>query len=200
MCSTPNTGTVGKNEIKCGNETRHCSKDQICYATGKFAYGEWSDGCRVSCECSTPGKGTVGKNEIKCGNETRHCSEDQECYATEKFAYGEWSDGCRIPGDLIIMTFKYCHNFIISDLEILKLFLKIKYVLDSGNSVSCGDHQANTCSECPQGNGAGWCNGDCVWESGSCVATGKFFFIGKCSHTIIFNLEILKSFCNVIRK
>ena len=55
----------------------------------------------------------------------------------------------------------------------------IKYVLESGNSVSCGGHQANTCAECPQGNGAGWCNGDCVWESGSCVATGKFFFHWK---------------------
>ena len=64
-------------------------------------------------------------------------------------------------------------TFIISDLEILKLFLKIEYVSDSGNSVNCGDHQANTCSECPQGNGAGWCNGDCVWESGSCVAASE---------------------------
>ena len=99
-CTTPNAGMVRKNEIKCGNETRHCSKGQECYATGKFAHGQWSDGCRVSCECSTPGKGTVGKNEIKCGNETRHCSKVKECYATEKFAYGEWSDGCRIPGTL----------------------------------------------------------------------------------------------------
>ena len=113
-CSTPNTGTVGQNEIRCGNpddpEIRHCSEDQECYATGKFTHGEWSDGCRVSCECSTPGQGTVGKNEIKCGNETRHCSSVKECYATEKFAYGEWSDGCRIPGNLIIMSCKYCMN------------------------------------------------------------------------------------------
>ena len=62
----------------------------------------------VTCECTTPNAGTVRKNEIKCGNETRHCSKVKECYATEKFAYGEWSDGCRIPGDLIIMSCKYC--------------------------------------------------------------------------------------------
>ena len=84
--------------MKCTNgETRHCSSDQECYATEAFTYGEWSDGCRVSCKCSTPGEGTVGHNEMTCDNkETRHCSEDEECYATEKFTYGEWSDGCRI--------------------------------------------------------------------------------------------------------
>ena len=34
--------------------------------------------------------------------------------------------------------------------------------------VSCGNHQAATCAECPQGNGAGWCNGDCTWTMGAC--------------------------------
>lgn len=28
-------------------------------------------------------------------------------------------------------------------------------------SVSCGNHQATNCGECPQGNGKVWCNGDC---------------------------------------
>ncbi len=31
-------------------------------------------------------------------------------------------------------------------------------------SVSCGGHSAATCALCPQGNGAAWCNGDCVWN------------------------------------
>jgi len=31
--------------------------------------------------------------------------------------------------------------------------------------VSCGGHFANSCAECPQGNGAAWCNGDCKWNS-----------------------------------
>jgi len=48
--------------------------------------------------------------------------------------------------------------------------LSLSTAIDSGNSVSCGHHQANTCSECPQGHGARWCNGDCVWKSGGCVA------------------------------
>ncbi|KAL7536421.1 hypothetical protein ACHAXR_008253, partial [Thalassiosira sp. AJA248-18] len=30
---------------------------------------------------------------------------------------------------------------------------------------SCGNHRSSTCAECPQGNGAAWCNGDCEWSS-----------------------------------
>jgi len=29
--------------------------------------------------------------------------------------------------------------------------------------VSCGNHRASSCAECPQGNGASWCNGECEW-------------------------------------
>merc|ERR1719431_2312362 len=36
--------------------------------------------------------------------------------------------------------------------------------------VSCGEHEASNCGGCPQGNGAAWCNGDCSWEDGQCVA------------------------------
>ena len=35
--------------------------------------------------------------------------------------------------------------------------------------ISCGNHQAPTCSECPQGNGAAWCNGVCTWSEGECI-------------------------------
>ncbi|CAE7352945.1 DDB1B [Symbiodinium natans] len=30
--------------------------------------------------------------------------------------------------------------------------------------VSCGNHIADTCLDCPQGNGPTWCNGECVWN------------------------------------
>ena len=38
--------------------------------------------------------------------------------------------------------------------------------------VSCGNHDASSCQECPQGNGASWCNGDCQWNwnNNRCVA------------------------------
>merc|ERR1711997_1009096 len=38
-----------------------------------------------------------------------------------------------------------------------------------GTTVSCGNHWADTCAECPQGNGAAWCNGDCTWQDNECV-------------------------------
>jgi len=43
------------------------------------------------------------------------------------------------------------------------------------NDVSCGGHRAATCSECPQGNGSAWCNGDCKWDSStdSCVGVNS---------------------------
>ena len=31
--------------------------------------------------------------------------------------------------------------------------------------MSCGGHYAAFCHECPNGNGASWCNGDCEWNS-----------------------------------
>ena len=30
-------------------------------------------------------------------------------------------------------------------------------------SVRCGAHVADMCGACPEGNGKGWCNGDCQW-------------------------------------
>jgi len=41
----------------------------------------------------------------------------------------------------------------------------------SKDNVNCGNHDAPTCAECPQGNGASWCNGECAWsdqEGGIC--------------------------------
>ena len=34
--------------------------------------------------------------------------------------------------------------------------------------MDCGSHYANSCAECPQENGASWCNGDCKWCDGNC--------------------------------
>ena len=40
---------------------------------------------------------------------------------------------------------------------------------DGTKKVSCGHHFATSCTECPQGHGAEWCNGECVWKSNECV-------------------------------
>lgn len=46
--------------------------------------------------------------------------------------------------------------------------------LETGSSdVSCGGHRAASCKDCPQGNGAGWCNGDCFWKEGKCSKPGR---------------------------
>ena len=37
------------------------------------------------------------------------------------------------------------------------------------SSVSCGQHTARSCVECPQGHGKSWCNGDCRWRDGECT-------------------------------
>jgi hypothetical protein len=38
--------------------------------------------------------------------------------------------------------------------------------------VSCGQHKATTCAECPKGNGKKYCNGDCKWVQGQCEYKG----------------------------
>ena len=42
----------------------------------------------------------------------------------------------------------------------------------SVSNVSCGKHTAGSCSECPQGHGEIWCNGDCRWDSSRCIPRG----------------------------
>ena len=39
--------------------------------------------------------------------------------------------------------------------------------------VSCGNHVAPSCTECPRGNGASWCNGDCIWSNEQCISKGE---------------------------
>ena len=42
---------------------------------------------------------------------------------------------------------------------------------NDNNCVSCGSHYALNCVDCPQGNGASWCNGDCIWITDQCTET-----------------------------
>jgi hypothetical protein len=41
-------------------------------------------------------------------------------------------------------------------------------VVSPTTNVSCGGHYASSCAECPQGNGAAWCNGECIWINDQC--------------------------------
>ena len=53
------------------------------------------------------------------------------------------------------------------EISILKLF-------SPNYAVSCGKQngswsEANSCEECPQGNGASWCGGSCQWTDEKCI-------------------------------
>lgn len=41
------------------------------------------------------------------------------------------------------------------------------------SQVRCGGHNAPSCDQCPQGHGAGWCNGECEWRDGACTRSSK---------------------------
>ena len=53
----------------------------------------------------------------------------------------------------------------------LQLQLKLITTAPSGkDKVSCGNHEAKSCKDCPQGHGAAYCNGDCMWIKNECKA------------------------------
>jgi len=47
-------------------------------------------------------------------------------------------------------------------------YVSVKLSGDNQTVVSCGQHTAKSCTDCPQGHGKGWCNGDCVWKTDQC--------------------------------
>ena len=72
-------------------------------------------------------------------------------------------------------------NFLITK-KVLGLLRRKDYLqlildttIEPSTPVSCGQHTAASCAECPQGSGATWCNGDCVWAGGQCEPKGMEF-------------------------
>merc|ERR1712061_259737 len=62
-----------------------------------------------------------------------------------------------------------CHPNPQGEVKIATKFLNAMQ-LDGIRQVSCGKHSAGTCAECPQGHGADWCNGECMWKDSQCMA------------------------------
>ena len=56
-----------------------------------------------------------------------------------------------------------------------------------GDVVSCGGHFASSCSECPEGNGASWCKGDCNWKNGECISKYGVIKTELCSACICYH-------------
>ena len=90
---------------------------------------------------------------------------------------------------------------VMTENDILKL--KRMYRCED-KTVSCGRHTATSCQGCPQGNGRGWCNGDCTWNARQnvCVSKGKIMKImtlfglpnKKTGHLLLENKIHLKRF------
>eukprot|EP00928_Gymnodinium_smaydae_P089952 TRINITY_DN73821_c0_g1_i1.p1 TRINITY_DN73821_c0_g1~~TRINITY_DN73821_c0_g1_i1.p1 ORF type:complete len:460 (+),score=55.53 TRINITY_DN73821_c0_g1_i1:47-1426(+) len=55
----------------------------------------------------------------------------------------------------------------------LRILLNACHFLVVRSSISCGGHFADTCADCPQGNGEAWCNGACEWDIDTCVPKGE---------------------------
>jgi len=92
----------------------------------------------------------------KCGQCQGDCDADADCdaglYCFQRDSSSLVVPGCPAGGTGDVGTYDYCTR-------------------EAASTVSCGNHQAETCSGCPQGNGASWCNGDCSWTNGQCIYT-----------------------------
>jgi GT2 family glycosyltransferase len=49
--------------------------------------------------------------------------------------------------------------------------------------VLCGGHRAETCADCPQGNGRDWCNGECKWLGDRCGTMHEEVMLGASAWT-----------------
>ena len=65
-------------------------------------------------------------------------------------------------------NYSQCRNYIaakyIYGYDTWNRVLSLHFIDPPIDGVSCGGHSAPTCAECPRGNGAGWCNGQCDWD------------------------------------
>ena len=64
-----------------------------------------------------------------------------------------------------------------SRMAMMKIFHKINATEIKRVTVSCGTHRALTCPECPEGHGASWCNGQCLWSNQTQTCQGMLFLI-----------------------
>merc|ERR1719334_197808 len=86
-------------------------------------------------------------------------------------SYGFMNDDLRTDfGEILrVHIWKLQHN----SKDIGQLKSKIDDLnCEETTSVSCGNHFASSCGECPGDFGILWCNGECHWQDGQCKAKG----------------------------
>mmetsp|Transcript_2652 Transcript_2652/g.5665 ORF Transcript_2652/g.5665 Transcript_2652/m.5665 type:complete len:456 (+) Transcript_2652:2-1369(+) len=96
-----------------------------------------------------------GKGASRCNGECAWREKDQTCVYLSRYFFME--ENGHLKEQLKQMEVKSIKNSIVQGAPLPE--------------VSCGGHVAASCSDCPQGNGAIWCNGDCSWRDGdeTCV-------------------------------
>ena len=103
---------------------------------------------------------------IKCANEDDFCTSGNPCGTDQGDC--DTHDECQ---DGLFCGSNNCPDSIGFHSE-----FDCCYVPTVGD-VNCGDHYATFCHECPNGNGASWCNGDCEWNptSNECQIKGTSY-------------------------
>ena len=166
---------------------------ELCVAQPKYSSSglstSSSSGSSSSWSGSSPpssGSGSGGGAWTDCAAENHHCSFSGSNLV--RYGAGEThvsqmhTDGVscsnKVFGDPLPGASKRCEYF--------KRW-------SSSIAVSCGNHRAATCPDCPQGNGQSWCNGECAWVDGGC-ATASVDNTGSSSAKCA--LEFTQSKCN----
>ncbi len=71
-------------------------------------------------------------------------------------------------------------------------------VASAQTQISCGQHNAISCDLCPMGNGAAWCNGDCIWNDSAGGFCELFSISMSTSKCIASNVKITSEW-NIIQ-
>ena len=145
-------------------------------AAGTFKNESGSQPCTL---CPTHQKSSEGSTECECDEE--HTG--RKCMVRRRPAPGPDDRFFQVQMELIANA---SHPMLSSDVE-QRLLSEISEFLSLGSgenvtlqvtgsgaaAVSCGMHSTPTCGECPMGNGASWCNGDCLWIGGDCASEAE---------------------------
>ena len=139
----------------CNNETNiaECNYDggDCCSNLGLVANGICNDEMNIH-ECNYDGGDCCGPNDVNCVRCGGHYA--LNCVDCPQGNGASWCNGdCTWITDQCTETLTT--GAISSTISTI--------------SLNCGGHYASSCENCPQGNGASWCNGDCNWINDQCV-------------------------------
>ena len=146
-------------------QKNRCGKKKVmenCQQTCDLCEGSGGDNTEDCADIWKAKKCNNMKKKNRCGKEEVM----QNCQQTCDLCGGKYLFKGTFRETYYSFIKKRCTN------SKILIFLLIPGSGGSGSQVSCGGHYADSCSDCPQGNGASWCNGDCIWSDNQCILTG----------------------------